>query len=69
MEHILNRHIFPVREGASFFLSLDLSVVWRIIKEKHVLYKFTLFKANLKVKESYQAESNKVKVMHTSSIV
>ena len=37
MEHIVNRHILPVREGASFCLSPDLSVVRRIIKETHVV--------------------------------
>ena len=68
MEHIVNRNILPVPEGASLCLLPDLSVTCRIIKETHVLYKFTVFKANLKVQESYHAESTKVKLMPNSSI-
>ena len=35
MEHIVKRHILPVPEGASFFVSRDVGIVCGIIKETH----------------------------------
>ena len=35
MDHIVKRHILPVPEGASFFLSADVGDVCAFIKETH----------------------------------
>ena len=69
MKDIVNRHILPVPEGASFCLSPHLRVVCGMIKETHVFLIFTVFKANLKVQESYKEKSIKVILMHAKLLV